>query len=106
MICRKLEVLVPIVLCLILGVSCISGCAGFAEPLPQISVAPNSVSMNTKVGSSSTQVATLTNVSTTGTAVSQATVDGLIAYGFSEQDLRAIDCENAKRLLPRCRTQA
>jgi predicted TIM-barrel fold metal-dependent hydrolase len=38
--------------------------------------------------------------------VSQATVDGLIAYGFSNQDLRAIDCENAKRLLPRCRTQA
>jgi 6-methylsalicylate decarboxylase len=35
--------------------------------------------------------------------VSQATVQGLLDYGFSPQDLRAIDCENAKRLLPRCR---
>jgi predicted TIM-barrel fold metal-dependent hydrolase len=34
--------------------------------------------------------------------VSQATVQGLLDYGFSPQDLRAIDCENAKRLLPRC----
>jgi hypothetical protein len=77
---HQVKVLVPIVLCLMLDVSCLSGCAGFAEPLPQISVAPNSVSMNTKVGSSSTQVATLTNVSTTSAAVSQATVDGA---GFS-----------------------
>ena len=38
--------------------------------------------------------------------VSQATVDGLKAYGFSEHDLRAIDCDNAKRLLPRCRAHA
>jgi predicted TIM-barrel fold metal-dependent hydrolase len=38
--------------------------------------------------------------------VSQATVQGLLDYGFSEQDLRAIDCENAKRLLPRCRSHA
>jgi predicted TIM-barrel fold metal-dependent hydrolase len=38
--------------------------------------------------------------------VSQATVQGLLDYGFSAQDLRAIDCENAKRLLPRYRSQA
>jgi len=77
---HQFKVLVPIVLCLVLVISCVSGCAGFAEPLPQISVAPNNVSMNTKVGSSSTQVATLTNVSPTSTAVSQATVNGA---GFS-----------------------
>ena len=35
-----------------------------------------------------------------------ATVQGLIDYGFSPQDLRAIDCENAQRLLPRCRVHA
>jgi predicted TIM-barrel fold metal-dependent hydrolase len=33
---------------------------------------------------------------------SKATAQGLIDYGFSEKDLRAIDCENAQRLLPRC----
>jgi 6-methylsalicylate decarboxylase len=38
--------------------------------------------------------------------VSQATVDGLLDHGFSEQELRAIDCENAKRLLPRYRSHA
>ena len=31
-----------------------------------------------------------------------ATVQGLIDYGFSAAELRAIDCENAQRLLPRC----
>jgi hypothetical protein len=31
-----------------------------------------------------------------------ATVQGLIDYGFSPAELRAIDCENAQRLLPRC----
>ena len=35
--------------------------------------------------------------------VSQVTVQGLLDYGFSAEDLRAIDCDNAKRLLPRCR---
>jgi predicted TIM-barrel fold metal-dependent hydrolase len=38
--------------------------------------------------------------------VSQATVDGLLDYGFSEQELKAIDSENAKRLLPRYRSHA
>jgi predicted TIM-barrel fold metal-dependent hydrolase len=32
---------------------------------------------------------------------SQAQVEGLRAYGFSESDLRKIDYENARRLLPR-----
>jgi 6-methylsalicylate decarboxylase len=31
-----------------------------------------------------------------------ATVQGLIAFGFKDEELRAIDCDNAKRLLPRC----
>jgi len=35
-----------------------------------------------------------------------ATVKGLIDYGFTPQELRAIDCENAQRLLPRCRVNA
>jgi predicted TIM-barrel fold metal-dependent hydrolase len=38
--------------------------------------------------------------------VSQAQVQGLLDYGFSEGELRAIDCENARRLLPRCRDLA
>ena len=38
--------------------------------------------------------------------VSAATVQGLLDYGFSGRDLRAIDCENAKRLLPRCQGHA
>lgn len=33
-----------------------------------------------------------------------ATVHGLIDYGFKPEELRAIDCENAKRLLPKCKT--
>ena len=32
---------------------------------------------------------------------SRAQVEGLRAYGFSDQDLRKIDFENARRLLPR-----
>ena len=35
-----------------------------------------------------------------------ATVQGLIDYGFTPQQLRAIDCDNARRLLPRCRVHA
>ncbi len=35
-----------------------------------------------------------------------ATVKGLIDYGFTPHELRAIDCENAQRLLPRCRVNA
>jgi predicted TIM-barrel fold metal-dependent hydrolase len=35
-----------------------------------------------------------------------ATVKGLVDYGFTPQELRAIDCENAQRLLPRCRVNA
>jgi 6-methylsalicylate decarboxylase len=35
-----------------------------------------------------------------------ATVQGLIDYGFSAQELRAIDCDNAKRLLPRFHVHA
>jgi len=34
---------------------------------------------------------------------SRATVQGLVDYGFSAKDLRAIDCGNAQRLLPRCK---
>jgi len=33
---------------------------------------------------------------------SRATVEGLTNYGFAPHELRAIDCENAQRLLPRC----
>ena len=35
-----------------------------------------------------------------------ATVQGLIDYGFTPRELRAIDCENAMRLLPRCTAHA
>ena len=37
---------------------------------------------------------------------SLATVQGLIDYGFSAQELRAIDCDNARKLLPRCHAHA
>jgi hypothetical protein len=77
---RQIKVLVPIVLCLVLVGSSISGCAGFAEPLPSLSMSPSSLSMSTKVGSTGSQVATVTNVGTSSLGVSQATVSGA---GFS-----------------------
>jgi hypothetical protein len=85
MMSHQMKVLVPIVLVSTLVMSCISGCAGFAEPLPQISVSPSSLSMNTAVGSSSSQIATATNVGTSSIGISQATVSGT---GFSIVGLR------------------
>src|ERR1700692_865570 len=83
---HRISVLVPIVLTLTVILGCISGCIGVAQPHPQlgaaqIAVAPNSFSMNAAaVGSSSSQVATVTNVGTSSAGISQATVSGA---GFS-----------------------
>jgi hypothetical protein len=77
---RQIQVLVPIVLILALIGGSISGCAGFAEPLPSLSMSPSSVSMSTKVGSTGSQIATVTNVGASSLGVSQATVSGA---GFS-----------------------
>jgi pectate lyase len=61
-----------------------SGCAGFAEPLPSLSVTPNSVSVSAKVGTPSSQMVSVTNVGTTDVGVTQAVVTGT---GFSVSGL-------------------
>src|SRR6266852_6201559 len=49
---RESSVLVLIVFTSTLAATTwLSGCAGFAEPLPQLSVTPNSLSVSTTVGS-------------------------------------------------------
>jgi hypothetical protein len=65
---------------LILTIACVSGCAGFAEPLPSIAVAPDSLTVSAKVGSSSALPVTLINTGKTSVNVSQAVLTGT---GFS-----------------------
>jgi hypothetical protein len=61
-----------------------SGCAGVAEPLPSLSVTPSSVSVSAKVGTSSSQVANVTNIGPTPVSISQVIVTG---SGFSMSGL-------------------
>jgi hypothetical protein len=83
---RENSVLVLIVFTSILAASIwVSGCAGFAEPLPQLSVTPNSLSVSTTVGSASSQVVTVANIGRATIGVSQANV---IGAGFSVAGLR------------------
>jgi hypothetical protein len=77
---HRIKVLALIVLTLALTLGCISGCIGAAAPHPEISVSPSSLSMSTEVGSTSSQVATVTNAGASSIGVSQATVSGA---GFS-----------------------
>ena len=57
-----------------------AGCAGMAEPLPTLSVAPATLSVSTKVGSSNTVPVSVINTGTTPVTVSQVVVNGT---GFS-----------------------
>jgi parallel beta helix pectate lyase-like protein len=83
---RESSVLVLIVFVSILAASTwVSGCAGFAEPLPQLSVTPNSLSVSTTVGSASSQVVTVANIGSATIGISQANV---IGAGFSVAGLR------------------
>jgi hypothetical protein len=83
---RESSVLVLIVFVSILAVSIwVSGCAGFAEPLPQLSVTPNSLSVSTTVGSASSQVVMVANIGSATIGISQANV---IGAGFSVGGLR------------------
>jgi pectate lyase len=59
---------------------CVSGCAGVAEPLPSLSVAPDNLTVTAKVGTASSLPVTLTNTGTTPVSVSQAVLNG---SGFS-----------------------
>src|SRR4051812_36446151 len=57
-----------------------AGCAGMAEPLPSLSVAPSTLSVSTKVGSSNTLPVSVINTGTTSVTVSQIQLNG---KGFS-----------------------
>jgi pectate lyase len=59
---------------------CTSGCAGVAEPLPSLAVAPDNLTVSAKVGTASSLPATLTNTGNTPVSVSQAVLTG---SGFS-----------------------
>ena len=65
---------------LALGAAWIAGCAGMAEPLPTLSVAPATLSVSTKVGTSNTVPVSVINTGSTPVTVSQVVVNGT---GFS-----------------------
>jgi hypothetical protein len=78
---QESKVLVLLILTFVLLITTwTSGCSGFAEPLPQLSVTPSSLSVSTPVGSTGSQIVTVTNVGTTGLDVSEAAISG---PGFS-----------------------
>jgi hypothetical protein len=62
----------------------VSGCAGFAEPLPTLSASPNNVSVTAAAGATASQVITLANTGTTNVILTQATVTGA---GFTTSGL-------------------
>jgi hypothetical protein len=53
-----------------------SGCAGVAAPLPSLTITPSTLSVSAKVGATSSQVVSVTNVGTTDVRVNQAVVNG------------------------------
>ena len=57
-------------------VAWVAGCAGMAEPLPTLSVAPSTLSVSTKVGSSNTVPVSVINTGTSPVTVSQVVVSG------------------------------
>jgi hypothetical protein len=81
----KYQVLVLFICILFAAVLGISGCAGVAEPLPSLSLTPNVLSVSAKVGTTSSQSATVTNIGTTAVSVNQAIVTGT---GFSISGLK------------------
>ena len=62
------------------AIAWVGGCAGVAEPLPSLSVTPNVLSVSAKVGTSSSQAVSVTNIGTGPVSVNQAIVTG---QGFS-----------------------
>src|SRR5580704_15377242 len=54
----------------------ISGCVGVAEPLPTLAVAPETLAISAKVGSSSSLPVTLANTGTAPVSVNQAVMSG------------------------------
>jgi hypothetical protein len=62
----------------------VSGCAGFAEPLPTLSATPNNVSVTAATGATASQVITLANTGTTNVILTQATITGA---GFTTSGL-------------------
>src|SRR5580704_8949627 len=71
---------------LALGVAWMAGCAGMAEPASTLSVAPSTLSVSTKVGSSNTVPVSVINTGTSSVTVSQVVVSG---KGFSLSDATA-----------------
>src|ERR1700689_359577 len=61
---------------LALGVAWMAGCAGMAEPASTLSVAPSTLSVSTKVGSSNTVPVSVINTGPTAVTVSQVVVSG------------------------------
>ncbi len=53
-----------------------AGCAGMAEPLPALSVAPSTLSVSTKVGGSNTVPVSVINTGATPVTVNQVVVNG------------------------------
>jgi hypothetical protein len=75
---QQYQVLVLSVVCA--AIAWVGGCAGVAEPLPSLSVTPNILSVSAKVGTSSAQAVSVTNIGTGPVSVQQAIVTG---SGFS-----------------------
>jgi hypothetical protein len=67
-----------------LAVAWVSGCAGMAEPLPTLAVAPATLTVSAKVGTASSLPVTLTNTGKTTISVTQAVLTGA---GFSMNGL-------------------
>jgi hypothetical protein len=82
---NKFTLLISLVATLVIS-NWVSGCAGFAEPLPTLSATPNNVSVTAAVGATGSQVVTLANTGTTNVIITQATVTGV---GFTTSGLTA-----------------
>src|SRR5271154_285928 len=76
--------LVLVLLTLVSSTLIWAGCAGMAEPLPSLAVAPASLTVSAKVGSTSALPVTITNIGTTPLSVTQAVLTGT---GFSMSGL-------------------
>jgi hypothetical protein len=53
-----------------------SGCAGVAEPAPSLAVTPNALSVSAKIGNSSSEVVSVTNIGTNDVSLQQAILSG------------------------------
>ncbi len=69
----------------------IAGCAGVAEPLPSLAVAPDSLTVSAKIGTASSLPVTVTNTGKTPLSVNQAVLNG---SGFSMTGL-TLPCAQA-----------